>query len=63
VAEATRKDVDTAVDIAQKAYDTVWGLEVDGEHRGIIMNKIADLMEAHIDELSALEALDNGSFF
>jgi len=25
------------------------------------MNKLADLMEAHVDELAALEALDNGS--
>ena len=26
------------------------------------MNKLADLMDAHFDELCALEALDNGSF-
>jgi aldehyde dehydrogenase (NAD+) len=30
--------------------------------RGIFMNKLADLMDAHFDELCALEALDNGSF-
>ena len=61
VAEATPKDVDIAVEAAQKAFDTVWGLHVTGERRGIILNKIADLMEAHFDELCALEALDNGS--
>jgi aldehyde dehydrogenase (NAD+) len=32
------------------------------EQRGIIMNKLANLMEANLDELAALEALDNGSF-
>jgi aldehyde dehydrogenase (NAD+) len=62
VAEATPKDVDIAVKAAQKAFDTVWGLQVPAEQRGIAMNKLADLMEAHIDELSALEALDNGLF-
>lgn len=60
VAEATPKDVDIAVIAAQKAFDTVWGYNTPSEKRGIIMNKLADLMEAHIDELSALEALDNG---
>lgn len=62
VAEATAKDVDIAVDAAQKAFDTVWGLNATGERRGMIMNKLADLMDAHSDELAALEALDNGSF-
>jgi aldehyde dehydrogenase (NAD+) len=62
VAEATPKDVDLAVEAAQKAFDTVWGLKVPAERRGIAMNKLADLMEAHVDELAALEALDNGSF-
>jgi aldehyde dehydrogenase (NAD+) len=28
--------------------------------RGKLMYKLADLMETHADELSALEALDNG---
>jgi aldehyde dehydrogenase (NAD+) len=62
VAEATPKDVDLAVKAAQKGFDTVWGMKVPAERRGIIMNKLADLMEAHVDELAALEALDNGSF-
>ena len=61
MAEATAKDVDIAVKAAQKAFDTVWGSHAPGDRRGIIMNKLADLMEAHVDELAALEALDNGS--
>jgi len=63
VAEATPKDVDAAVEAAQKAFDTVWGSNCTGQKRGIIMNKLADLMSAHLDELSALEALDNGKPF
>ncbi|KAF7974359.1 hypothetical protein HWV62_21148 [Athelia sp. TMB] len=63
ISEATAKDVDIAVAAAQKAFDTVWGEHVDGAKRGIIMNKLADLLEKNIDEVSALEALDNGKPF
>lgn len=31
--------------------------------RGRLMHKLADLMENNIDELAALEALDNGKTF
>ncbi|KAF7288339.1 Aldehyde dehydrogenase [Mycena chlorophos] len=60
VAEATKADVDAAVIAAQKAFDTAWGLKVPGSQRCLLMNKLADLMEAHADELAHLEALDNG---
>jgi aldehyde dehydrogenase (NAD+) len=63
VSEATPKDVDTAVDAAQKAYETVWGLNTPGSQRGILLGKLAALMEAHADELAAIEALDNGKTF
>jgi len=36
-------------------------MKVPAAQRGILMNKLADLMDAHFDELCALEALDNGS--
>nr|GAT55592.1 aldehyde dehydrogenase [Mycena chlorophos] len=60
VAEATKADVDAAVIAAQKAFDTAWGLKVPGAQRCLLMNKLADLMEAHADELAHLEVLDNG---
>ncbi|KIJ63961.1 hypothetical protein HYDPIDRAFT_28857 [Hydnomerulius pinastri MD-312] len=63
ISEATAKDVDTAVDAAQKAYDTVWGLNTPGAQRSILLTKLANLMEANADELAALEALDNGKTF
>lgn len=61
VSEATAKDVDTAVDAAQKAFDTVWGLNAPGAQRSILLGKLARLLEEHADELAALEALDNGA--
>ncbi|KAG6916526.1 hypothetical protein DXG01_006467 [Tephrocybe rancida] len=63
VSEATEKDVDIAVAAARKAVDTTWGLNVSGAERGALLNKLANLMEEHKGELSALEALDNGKTF
>ncbi|KAI0042012.1 indole-3-acetaldehyde dehydrogenase [Auriscalpium vulgare] len=63
VAEGTAADVDRAVVAAKRAYDSVWGLKTPGYQRGVFLARLADLMEAHIDELSALEALDAGKPF
>lgn len=62
VSEGTPKDVDRAVAAAQKAFDTVWGLNCPGNQRGSLLNKLADIMESRFDELCAVEALDNGSW-
>lgn len=43
-----------------QAYKTTWGLHCPGAQRGRLLNKLADLLEQHIDELAALEALDVG---
>ncbi|CAE7151171.1 unnamed protein product [Rhizoctonia solani] len=63
ISEGTDKDVDLAVQAAQKAYDTAWGLNVSGVKRGQILIKIAELIERDIDEIAAVEALDNGKAF
>ncbi|OAX35879.1 aldehyde dehydrogenase [Rhizopogon vinicolor AM-OR11-026] len=63
VSEATPKDVDIAVEAAQKAFDTVWGLNAPGATRSTLMGKLATLMQENADELAALEALDNGKTF
>lgn len=63
VSEGTEKDVDIAVKAAQKAYDTTWGLHKSGVERGKILLKIANLIERDIDEIAAVEALDNGKAF
>ncbi|CAE6371961.1 unnamed protein product [Rhizoctonia solani] len=63
ISEGTEKDVDLAVQAAQKAYDTTWGLNVSGVDRGKILMKIAQLIERDIEEIAAVEALDNGKAF
>lgn len=60
MAGAGASDIDLAVDAAKKAYKTSWGLKVPGSERGLLLSKLADLMEKHGDELSALETLDAG---
>jgi aldehyde dehydrogenase (NAD+) len=60
--EASPKDVDDAVDAAQKAFDTTWGLNTTGVERGKLLLKLADLMDAHIQELASIESLDNGTY-
>lgn len=60
VAAATAKDVNIAVEAARKAYKTSWGTKVPASERGRLLNKLADLIERDVDQLSALEALDAG---
>lgn len=60
VAVGTAADVDLAVKAAQKAFKASWGLKVSAFERGQMLNKLADLIDKHTDELAALEALDCG---
>lgn len=59
VSEATEKDVDIAVAAARKAFETTWK-KVTPEDRGKMLCKLADLVEEHLDQLAAIESLDNG---
>jgi aldehyde dehydrogenase (NAD+) len=61
VSEATEEDVDIAVEAAQKAFETTWGLNASGSVRSNLLWKLAQLMERDLDELAALEAMDNGT--
>jgi len=60
VAEADAADVDAAVRAARKAFDDGPWPQMNARERGKIMLRLADLIESEIDELAALEALDNG---
>ncbi|CAG8644970.1 1726_t:CDS:2, partial [Scutellospora calospora] len=62
VVEASEKDVDIAVEAAEKAFNDEW-IYVNGKERGKLLNKLADLIERDLEELAALEALDNGKAF
>ena len=60
VAHATKDDVDLAVKSARKALEKgPWG-KMDACDRGKLMFKLADLIEAHGEELARLEALNCG---
>lgn len=63
ISEGNAKDVDAAVDAAQKAFDSSWGTKVAPHQRGKLLMKLATLIEANVDELAALETLDNGKAF
>jgi phenylacetaldehyde dehydrogenase len=60
IADASAADCDAAVKAARRAFD-------DGRWTGLapvarerLVNRLADLIEAHADELAELEAIDNG---
>ncbi|MFM7137864.1 MAG: aldehyde dehydrogenase family protein, partial [Planctomycetota bacterium] len=59
VAEADVADVDLAVRAARRAFDDGPWPRMNARERGRIMMRLADLMEGEIDELAALESLDN----
>jgi aldehyde dehydrogenase (NAD+) len=60
VAEGDKADVDKAVKAARRAFETGPWKKMSARERGKLIHKLADLMEENIDELAALETLDNG---
>lgn len=60
VAEGDAADVDAAARAARDALEHgPWG-KMDARDRGRLLWKLADLIESELDELAALETLDNG---
>ena len=60
VAEGDKADVDLAVKAARKAFEEGAWPKMNASERGRLLHKLADLIEAHADELAELEAIDNG---
>jgi phenylacetaldehyde dehydrogenase len=60
IAEASAADVDRAVAAAREAMDDPAWSEMKPSLRARLINRLADAIEANIDELAALETLDNG---
>lgn len=58
VAEAHTEDVDTAVQAAKRAFPS-WS-KTSGTERARLLNRLAQLMEEHLDEIALVETLDNG---
>jgi phenylacetaldehyde dehydrogenase len=59
VAEGDRADVELAVKAGRKAFTGPWSRMTSSE-RGRLVWKLADLLEAHLDEFALIETLDNG---
>lgn len=60
VAAGDAADVDLAVKAARKAFESPAWRDMTGTQRSRLMWKMAELMEAHLDELAELETLDQG---
>ena len=63
VAEADAADVDKAVKVAREALQQGPWRKTSASERGRLLNRLADLIEEHADELATLETLDNGMPF
>ena len=60
VAEADAEDADRAVRAARYAFEHGSWRKTAAAERGRLLNRLADLIEKHADELARLESLDNG---
>src|SRR5262245_34550681 len=60
VAEGDKADIDKAVKAARKAFESGPWPKMPASERGRLLNKLADAIEKNIEELAALETLDNG---
>jgi phenylacetaldehyde dehydrogenase len=63
IAECDREDINRAVDAARKAFDNGPWRKMTASERGRLVWKLADLLEANLEEFAYLETLDNGKPF
>lgn len=60
VAEGASADVDSAVIAARNAFERGPWRTLTASERGRLIWKLADLLDAHLEEFAQLESLDNG---
>jgi aldehyde dehydrogenase (NAD+) len=60
ISEADAADVDKAVKVARNAIERGPWRKTSASERGRLLNRLADLVEQHAEELAVLETLDNG---
>lgn len=60
IAEGDKADVDLAVKAARRAFESKAWTKMSAAQRGRLIYKLADLIETNVQELAALETLDNG---
>ncbi|KAL3623670.1 Aldehyde dehydrogenase 2 member C4 [Castilleja foliolosa] len=63
IAEGDEKDIDLAVVAARQAFDNGPWPRLAGCERRRIMLKYADLIDEHVDQLAALDAIDAGKLY
>jgi aldehyde dehydrogenase (NAD+) len=59
IPQASKADVDAAIDAARRAYQTVWR-QTTPVARAALMMRFAELIEADAERLARLESTDNG---
>ena len=59
IALGNAKDIDTAVDAARVAYESIWS-KMPGRERGKYLFRIARILQERSREFAVLETLDNG---
>ncbi|MGC2083595.1 MAG: aldehyde dehydrogenase family protein [Bradyrhizobium sp.] len=60
VAEGDKEDIDRAVAAARRAFEGPWSKVKPFERQNLLL-KLAELVEKHFDELSALDTVDMGA--
>lgn len=60
VAEGDREDINRAVSAARAAFETGPWSRMTASERGRLVWKLADLLEANLEEFAEIESLDNG---
>jgi len=60
IAEGDQADIDLAVKAARKAFESGPWPSMSSSERGRLIWKLADLLEANLEEFATLESLDNG---
>lgn len=63
VAEGGEADAIQAINAARAAFDDGAWSATPGTERGLLLNRLADKLEAELDEVARLEALDTGKRF
>ena len=60
VAKGAAVDIDLAVRVARRAFEDSGWRRMSGYERGLLLQRLADLIERDAAELAVLECLDNG---
>ncbi|MDA0739591.1 MAG: aldehyde dehydrogenase family protein [Nitrospirae bacterium] len=60
ISEGQQGDIDLAVKAARRAFETGAWRKITSSERGKLIWKLADLMEARLEDFAQLESLDNG---